>query len=418
MFQAFKKEFHKQVAAILPDQKYYTSPHLSEVQMPIDVGHFLSQALSRRTELEARDLISCSSPWIDFDSESAQRTVNDFVTQLGQQGRFPKNELQKALVRAVDYCSQYLFQPVAAITAFAVTDRERIRSSIDIRRRAGYFVYHTSVLQSLENYLNRMDGVQFTLADIESHLRKEAVEEARDLDAEGWLRLIDPIMKTVRIVYPESERVPVQLIQLFLEERAADGLSTALASAAELAGGHLSADDMEREIRTFFEPALTESPPSEPVSTEDTELPLWKQFAKNERGVSNNHSDIPSHETQAQPLWKTYQQESVASETSIQPQIQPQTQPQIQPQTRTSTRSEETILGDAIRYRGRFIEELFESDPVAFESAIDRLSGVQSWEEASQILTQEVFRKYRIDIYGETAILFTNAIEKQVKQRS
>ncbi|TDI69719.1 MAG: hypothetical protein E2O85_05020 [Bacteroidetes bacterium] len=414
MFQAFKKEFHKQVAAILPDQKYYTSPHLSEVQMPIDVGHFLSQALSRRTELEARDLISCSSPWIDFDSESAQRTVNDFVTQLGQQGRFPKNELQKALVRAVDYCSQYLFQPVAAITAFAVTDRERIRSSIDIRRRAGYFVYHTSVLQSLENYLNQMDGVQFTLADIESHLRKEAVEEARDLDAEGWLRLIDPIMKTVRIVYPESERVPVQLIQLFLEERAADGLSTALASAAELSGGHLSADDMEREIRTFFEPALTESPPSEPVSTEDTELPLWKQFAKNERGVSNNHSDIPSHETKAQPLWKTYQQESVASETSI----QPQTQPQIQPQTRTSTRSEETILGDAIRYRGRFIEELFESDPVAFESAIDRLSGVQSWEEASQILTQEVFRKYRIDIYGETAILFTNAIEKQVKQRS
>ncbi|MCZ6705001.1 MAG: hypothetical protein O6942_03790, partial [Bacteroidetes bacterium] len=75
-------------------------------------------------------------------------------------------------------------------------------------------------------------------------------------------------------------------------------------------------------------------------------------------------------------------------------------------------------LGDALEHRDRFVEELFEGDVASFEQTLNRLSSVRSWDEASQILTIDVFRKYRIDIYSEAAILFTNAVERQVKQHS
>ncbi|GMQ80726.1 MAG: hypothetical protein BMS9Abin05_0154 [Rhodothermia bacterium] len=412
MLQAFKNNLYKKIVAQFPEQEFYTSAHLSGTQMPVDVGHFVSQALSRRTTLEARDLITCSSPWIDFDSESTRKTVDDFVAQLGQQGRFPRFELEKALDRAVGFCSQYVLQPVATVTAFAVSDRERENSFSDVRRRAGYFLYHGSVLESLENLLNRADENQITRADVESQLRKDATEKAKDLDADGWLRLMDPILKTYRIAYPETADIPVQMIQAFLEERGASGLSEALASTAEATEGLLSADDLASEIRTFLEPAVAASELSAQVPPESNVLPLWKQFTKVEQPGSDDPSDGQKRERPHEPLWKTYQQESSTSGVVTQNEMRNEAK------SKPSRPGEDSVLGDAIQYRDRFIGELFGSDPAAFEQTMDRLSSIRSWDEASQILTLEVFRKYRIDIYGETAVLFTNAIEQQVKQHS
>ena len=158
----------------------------------------------------------------------------------------------------------------------------------------------------------------------------------------------------------------------------------------------------------FTEPSVTTPPPFEQVRSESNDLPLWKQFTTAEQPVSDHSSDDRKPEQQPEPLWKTYQQESSTSETEM----------QNVTQNKPSRPREDSVLGDAFRYRDRFIGELFGSDPVAFEQTIDRLSSVQSWDEASKILTLDVFRKYRIDIYGETAVLFTNAVERQIKQHS
>lgn len=445
MLQDFQKKLYQHIKAQLPESEFYTIDQLSASQIPADVGHFLSQTLARRATLEAKDLITCASPWIDFDLASAERLVADFTTQLGQNGRFPKAEFDKALVRAIDYCSQYLILPITTLATFAISNRDQENSLADIRRRAGYFLYHGTVLQSLDEFLNNADGTPITRASIESHLRKVATEEAESFGADAWLVLMDPSFSAYLIAYPNAEGMPIQMIQAFLEERGANKLAAALGSSAETVNGHLSADTLAQEIRAFLEPIVVTPAPSRPIQQESSDLPLWKQFAKGEPSDSVKHLQP---EQQTEPLWKTYQAEStrpgaaVSSKSAIAPPNPSPSSPMAEspsgvpdtiqgtmqsalpaelPSKSPNTASTPGLgldLGDALEHRDRFVKELFEGDAASFEQTLNRLSSVRSWDEASQILTFDVFRKYRIDIYSEAAILFTNAVERQVKQHS
>ncbi|PSQ96778.1 MAG: hypothetical protein BRD55_05755 [Bacteroidetes bacterium SW_9_63_38] len=77
---------------------------------------------------------------------------------------------------------------------------------------------------------------------------------------------------------------------------------------------------------------------------------------------------------------------------------------------------EQTVLG--VRnppHRAVYVQQLFGGDQVAYKRVLQRLSGVDSWGEASQIIAGDIFRKHKVNIYSDAAVHFTNAVESKYR---
>ena len=65
-----------------------------------------------------------------------------------------------------------------------------------------------------------------------------------------------------------------------------------------------------------------------------------------------------------------------------------------------------------------FISELFNGDKNAYLMALDEISQLNSWSQAGQFISREVFEQNVIDIYSDTAIYFTDRMQTYFSVRS
>ncbi|MFK7844078.1 MAG: hypothetical protein AB8G77_02165 [Rhodothermales bacterium] len=78
---------------------------------------------------------------------------------------------------------------------------------------------------------------------------------------------------------------------------------------------------------------------------------------------------------------------------------------------------EHTVLGGfGANNREMFVEHLFSGSNEAYEDLLTSLTELNSWEEASQLIAGEVFKKNQVNIYSPAAIMFTESIEEQYRQ--
>ncbi|MCC5935479.1 MAG: hypothetical protein JJU35_14625 [Balneolales bacterium] len=63
----------------------------------------------------------------------------------------------------------------------------------------------------------------------------------------------------------------------------------------------------------------------------------------------------------------------------------------------------------------RFMKEIFEGDRIAYVNALERISGFDNWREAGKYLTNDIFRRYEIDMYKDVSIDFTDRLHKFFK---
>jgi hypothetical protein len=45
-----------------------------------------------------------------------------------------------------------------------------------------------------------------------------------------------------------------------------------------------------------------------------------------------------------------------------------------------------------------------------------RLAEADNWNEASQIIASDIFRKHKVNIYSDAAVHFTNAVESRFRE--
>ncbi|MBT8401918.1 MAG: hypothetical protein KJO98_15695, partial [Rhodothermia bacterium] len=110
-------------------------------------------------------------------------------------------------------------------------------------------------------------------------------------------------------------------------------------------------------------------------------------------------------ERSQRPLWQQYRSGKPGSESddSRKPDLQ---------------ELELGVLGpDAARGRNSFIDDLFGGDEKAYLEAIDDLSHASTWGEASQVIADRVFKRFKVNIYSEPAVAFTNAVEARYRAR-
>ena len=78
---------------------------------------------------------------------------------------------------------------------------------------------------------------------------------------------------------------------------------------------------------------------------------------------------------------------------------------------------EQSVLGSyGANSRDMFVEHLFGGSSEAYESMLANLKALNSWEEASGVIAEEVFKKHQVNIYSPAAIMFTESIEEQYRQ--
>lgn len=63
----------------------------------------------------------------------------------------------------------------------------------------------------------------------------------------------------------------------------------------------------------------------------------------------------------------------------------------------------------------RFLRDIFESDRRAYIGALERISGFDNWREAGKYLTNDIFRRYNVDMYKDVSIDFTDQLHRFFK---
>lgn len=71
-----------------------------------------------------------------------------------------------------------------------------------------------------------------------------------------------------------------------------------------------------------------------------------------------------------------------------------------------------------LQSRDLFVKHLFGQSTEEYERVLQRLWTAENWAEASQIIADEVFRKHKVNIYSEPAVLFTDATQARFSRPS
>ena len=417
MSTTFQEDLYKRIESQLPDQPFISTEFLSGSTIPADVGHFLTQALIRRATLEAGDLMSQKSLWIDFESAVVGPALERFLSSLSQAARYPKDEFGKSLERAVKFCTEYLTTPVTALVRFAVVADPLKNSPVDVRRRAGYFLFYPSVLAAFDHFLNGLNNETVSREAATTFLREQVETGAEALDAAGWIRIFESVFSIYSFTYPGTNEYPSDPFIQILDEYGSSGLAAGLKTEFRDAGDHLTREQITASVNQFFQPSELDqaAPMSEASSEPEDGLPLWKQFTQVKSNSGTSPSSAEEAPPQTEPLWKSYQK-GVDESDEIPTSPKPVSTANVVSEPEFA--DTEFVLGDAGTHRERFIAELFDGNSQLFDTTLSKISSAESWEDASRVLSTDVFRKFRVDIYSDTAVLFTNAIEQQIRQRT
>ena len=72
---------------------------------------------------------------------------------------------------------------------------------------------------------------------------------------------------------------------------------------------------------------------------------------------------------------------------------------------------------DASR-RAWFVAELFAGSEADYHETLAHLAAAETWTEATEVIARDVFRKHRVNIYSEPAIVFTDAAEARFSRHA
>ena len=179
------------------------------------------------------------------------------------------------------------------------------------------------------------------------------------------------------------------------------------------------------ELRTANrEPRTANDEPADPV-------PLWQRFAErtsdgdsvNARfGAEDAGTGASAADEVDAPLWKRFFSRDDARHDEAAPTAAPAPFPSPKSEEPKPDRSdsldtlEMAVLGaTSLAQRAHFVRHLFGGDAGKYVAVLRTLEAASSWTEASQIIARDVFRPSRVNIYGEHAVAFTDAVEARFR---
>lgn len=376
--------------------------------MPVPIFHFLEQTIERRIELEGEKVREVAAGWADHDLEELRLGREAYLRLVARHAHFPAEEWPRALRQASLLVTSHLVRPVPTLVHFIFGDDDSELPAPDVERRVGYFVAYSYLKTAVDAYLERHGQTLVRrrhLSDILTHIDRAMTA---DHTAADWIRTLAPLQRLAASA--GFDGIPLQLLETYFDAKEAHALSARIRAWARHADRRtLSAVELE----TALAPEAVEPVSSRPVQnvvqaprerTDTTEsvasgapaaVPLWKRFAKDEPVIPDDDGPAPDS---SEPLWKKFR--STLGET-----IEPTALKVL----------EREVLGEVSGMRREFVTQLFGGSEEAYGRLLGAVRTARDWPEASRLLAEEVFRKFKVDIYGKTAVEFTNAVEARFR---
>ena len=444
---ALKKQILTRILNQFPSGQPVSADDLSKADIPPALRHFLYQALSRRVRQELKHIHSPKSDWIDSTSKLYGDAYTGLKEVLSDLGQFPADDVELYFGRAVEFVVDYLYFPVDTLIDFLFIRDADMSRAADIERRLVYFTVYPHLITEVNDVVtdasaDRMGSATSEISRVVLRERLTACDRSAGscFSAGDWMDTLKPLCKLYSFGAGLPGQFPLDLPVRFIEERGLLELADSLRRCEAVEGEMIHIETLVRLLQDAFRPP----PPSVPVdksqevnsaSEAGPDLPLWKQYTEEAAHVTA--TTITADPSDSRPLWKTYatpesepsapqNEPSVPESEPSAPQNEPSA-PQNEPSAPQNEPSvpenptlveglEARVLGEARNLRSRFISDLFSGNTDAYESVIELLSRSNGWDKAAKILKTEVFVKYRVDIYSESAIAFTNAVEDHIKQ--
>lgn len=412
-----------------PPVRAYPPDVFEQPPMPPLVAHFLTTHLQYRVRHEVRQAAPPASPWLDAGHETVQHAWRDLADVLEQHGQYPPEAWETWLRDAVEHVLAFLVRPRATLATAIFSEAEAAQPATTVMQHLNAFAAYGYLREGVRMHLQKEQLREIDRPHFEALLHRIDEQVTRDYDADAWLNLLAPLFELIRQNRPEAD-VPVWAIRAFFRDKEDDALVHRLDTMQEQRG--LSTLDEaalraliaapEEEPETLAEEAAPDEPEPAPLptsapaagapatpaeaATPSGPVPLWKQFQQTQSPAT----PAPSRRTEmapppatktAVPRWKQFRAYGPpATVTSSTP---------ASPAPPAST--EEAILGEAAAERARFIDGLFLGNEAHYTAVLHRLAEAPDWAVASRLIAEEVFQKNQVDIYSDTAVRFTDAVQ-------
>lgn len=437
-----------------------TASQLQHAAIPEGLRHFLVKSLQRRIHLETHQALACLDSWIDVDHESVHAAAELSAEMLFQTARFSEKDWKRACSQAVSALLQYLYEPARALSEFSFPSGMHSVPADDLRRRSGYFSDYPYIARAIDAWLEQRTSDIVDRSAFESAMCHLDARMTEDHGTDQWMGLLQPMIDLVTFAGIEPDGVPVSMMARFFEAKDRPALASLVQSAASVHSAEMITVPSLREIidkgleNERLQHAQQSAPPPPAATVETSEsarapvasdskapdapaakdlgqpLPLWKRFQQRADGMESSSSSSAAQgpDKEGQPLWKSFEspQDAGPSESNFEsesesellstpesledtPVADPGQNLPIQEAPRLE--SQHIVLGTAVRSRERFIRALFDNDETSYTDVMDDLAEAPDWSSASSIIAKRIYKPYRIDIYSDVAVDFTNAVE-------
>ena len=430
--------------AFPPDQAYTTTDWTADA-MPGPLRHYLTHLLRHHHRREARQLRRARTDWVNYDHPEVEEAARTFLDATEQHMQVPRAQWADTLRAATRRTTNYLVRPVPTLTSFVFEDATGAVPVPQVRWRMRFFDPYAYLRDAVQASAEKHDRDAFTSDAFERVLRRVDERMTADFGADRWLDLLAPLFEMARHATGRAQVAP-SLLRTFFGEKNADVFADRLASHKRTE----DADAVSRDaLRRLLDTASTEngSPktdapeardapaapldpdlhtPSNDAPGSDTEAPseaapkatpMWKQF---EQDATRRRTEADASDD-AEPLWAQFQQRPSDRATETHASSSPTSRDSSSSSGGQSTASdpddnlsalEQEVFGPShTPKREVYVDALFDGDRNAYGRVLRRLRAADSWSDASQIISDDIFRPYQVNIYSDAAVHFTNAIE-------
>ncbi|HEX8384563.1 MAG TPA: hypothetical protein VF576_00175 [Rubricoccaceae bacterium] len=160
-----------------------------------------------------------------------------------------------------------------------------------------------------------------------------------------------------------------------------------------------------------------------PAPSSDDDEPLWQRMmSAQDASFEDVDEGDPDEDPEDEPLWKRFVAPSVADAAPAPPRSARTVpdradvpEPGRAEPTGALDQIEARVLGSGTddSRRAWFVAELFGGSEPDYRDTLALLAQAETWTEATQIIARDVFRKHRVNIYSEPAVVFTDAVESR-----
>ncbi|WP_263810135.1 hypothetical protein [Salinibacter pepae] len=355
-----------------PADQAYTKADWATDAMPGPLRHYLTHLLRHHHRREARQLRRARTDWVDYDHPEMEQATHAFLNATEQHLQVPRDQWTDTLRTAARRTTNYLVRPVPTLRAFVFEDAAGAVPVPQVQWRMRFFGPYAHLRNAVQAFADKQDRDAFTPDAFERVLRRVDERMTADFDADRWLDLLDPLFDTARC-----------------------------------------ATDLHRPTDEASAPQSNSSSEAAPEAT-----PMWKQF---EQDARPRRTETDASNDDAQPLWAQFQQRPSDGSRQTSASSPP---PGADSSSSSDGRSTASDPDDALSALERevfgpshtpkrevYVDALFDGDRDAYRRVLKRLRTVDSWSDASQIISDDVFRPYQVNIYSDAAVHFTNAIE-------